>query len=176
MNVGRPHLEGVRQHLLHQADDGRVSVVPIQAGGVCRNGQVTVKFFQAAFHRAVGGDAENHVASHQLGQAVHGFQIQRVVNGDVDGKAVVGNGDGPEAPGELRRDEFAHLLGNVHGAQVHDGQQGCGSRHLRDDVFCKIIGLDQEIDQVLGGRFLTARVLKNLFIQIAGLRKKFDEI
>ena len=60
--------------------------------------------------------------------------------------------------------------------QVHDGQQGCGSRHLRDDVFCKIIGLDQEIDQVLGGRFLTARVLKNLFIQIAGLRKKFDEI
>ena len=37
-------------------------------------------------------------------------------------------------------------------------------------------GLNQKIDQVLGGRFLTARVLKNFFIQISGLRKKFDEI
>lgn len=122
VDVGSPHFESVRQHLLHQPDNG--SILPFQPVGFFRNAQIPVKFIQPAFHSAAGGDAENHIPPHQLGQAVHGFQIQGIVNGNVDGKTVVGNGDGPEAPGKFRRNEFAHLLGDVHGAQVHDGEQG----------------------------------------------------
>ena len=176
VDVGGAQPERVHQHLLYQADDGGVPVLSVDVAAGVRKGHVPVEFLQAAFHRTARGYAENYVAAQQLGQAVHGFQVQRIVNGHINGKAVVGNRNGAEAPGQFRTDDFPDFLGYVHGSQVHYGKQGIGGAHLRDDVFREVIGLNEKINQVLGGRFLAACILKNLFIQIPGLRKKFDEI
>ena len=51
VDVGSPHFESVRQHLLHQPDNG--SILPFQPVGFFRNAQIPVKFIQPAFYRAL---------------------------------------------------------------------------------------------------------------------------